>query len=354
MSTPAFAARFDIAGRAVGPTAPCYVIAEAGANHNGEISIAHELIDVAADCGADAVKFQVYSGSSLYSSKTPDFAYLDDGSGRSTQQHLEDLALPRAWLPELAEHCAALGVAFLATPFDAQAVKELASIGVPAFKIASFELVDLTLIGLAAAQERPLILSCGMARYGEIEEALEAASKAGCSKVVLLRCASLYPAPPSIMNVRAMDTMRSAFGVPAGLSDHSEGIAVATGAAALGMDVLEKHFTLDRSMEGPDHAFAIEPRELRALIDAIRAVEASLGNGRLEGPSEQEAAEMYRLARRSVVAACNIPSGTRVKREQLTIKRPGYGVAPKHIELLVGRVASVDIEQDDVITWEMV
>jgi sialic acid synthase SpsE len=156
------------------------------------------------------------------------------------------------------------------------------------------------------------------------------------------------------MNLRAMETMRAAFGVPVGLSDHTEGIAVATGAAALGMEVLEKHFTLSREMEGPDHPFAIEPDELRELVKGVRAVEAALGNGRLEGPSEPESDEMYTLARRSIIAAAGIPKGTTITAEMLTVKRPGYGIAPKHLELVVGREAKVDIEFDDVVTWEMV
>jgi len=345
---------FSIAGRPIGAGEPCYVIAEAGANHNKDLGVARELIDVAADAGADAVKFQVYSGRALYSRTTPRFAHLRSRPDVSAQELLEEAALPREWLPRLAEHCRARGIVFLATPFDADAVRELADVGVPAFKIASFELVDLDLIGRVAAQGDPLILSCGMARYGEIEDALAAARRAGAHEVALLRCASLYPAPPSIVNLRAMATMRAAFGVPVGLSDHTEGIAVASGAAALGMELLEKHFTLDRSMPGPDHPFAIEPEELRALVRAVRTVEAALGNGRLEGPSEEEAVEMYALARRSVVAARAIPTGTPIRREQLTVKRPGYGVAPKHLELLVGRTARVDIEEDEVITWEMV
>jgi sialic acid synthase SpsE len=221
-------------------------------------------------------------------------------------------------------------------------------------KIASFELVDQTLVGKAAAVGVPIILSTGMAVYGEIEDALDAIAASGNDEVALLRCASTYPAPFEIMNLRAMETMRTAFGVPVGLSDHSEGIAVAGGAAALGMDLIEKHFTLSRSMEGPDHAFAVEPDELKALIESVRAVEASLGNGRLEGPSDAERQEMYTLARRSVIAAVDIPAGTVISREMLTTKRPGYGVPPKHIDLLVGRVARVNIEWDDVITWEMV
>jgi sialic acid synthase SpsE len=350
----ALSARFEIAGRVIGAGEPCYVIAEAGANHNGDVAIARELIDVAADAGADAVKFQVYSGKTLYSSKTPRFSYLEGVSEKPTQDLLEDAALPREWLGELAGHAAARGIAFFATPFDSAAVRELMEVGVPAFKIASFEIVDLELIRETAEQGRPLILSCGMTTYGEIEDALGAARKGGATDVALLRCASLYPAPAHIMNLRAMETMRAAFGVPVGLSDHTEGIAVPLGAAALGMQLLEKHFTLDRTMAGPDHPFAIEPDELRALVTGVRSVEAALGSGRLQGPSDEEAVEMYTLARRSIVAAAAIPAGAVIGRGDLTVKRPGFGIAPKHMDLVVGRTARVDIEEDDIVTWEMV
>jgi sialic acid synthase SpsE len=349
-----FSPSFAIDGRVVGAGHSCYVIAEAGANHNRDLGIARELIDVAADAGADAVKFQVYSGKSLNSSKTPRFRYLDGVSDEDTQQILEDAALPREWLPKLAEHCAARDITFFATPFDAAAVQELADVGVPAFKIASFELVDVELIKATASQGRPLILSTGMATYGEVEDALDAAAAGGATDVALLRCASLYPAPAEIMNLNAMGTMRQAFGVPVGLSDHTEGIAVPIGAAALGMELLEKHFTIDRSMPGPDHPFAIEPDELRALVRGVRDVEAALGHGRLEGPSDAEAQEMYTLARRSIVAAAEIPEGTTIAREHLTVKRPGFGIAPKHMPLVVGRIARVDIGEDDIVTWDMV
>ena len=300
------------------------------------------------------MKFQVYSGKSLYSKKTARFEYLDEFSDQTPQELLDDIALPREWLGELAEHATARGIAFFATPFDAAAVGELVAVGVPAMKIASFELVDLGLIRAVAASGLPLILSTGMATYGEVEDAMGAAAEGGAHEVALLRCASLYPSPPHIMNLRAMATLRSAFGVPAGLSDHTLGIAVATGAAALGMDILEKHFTLDRSMRGPDHPFALEPDELRVLVAGVRDVEAALGHGRLEGPSDEESKEMYRLARRSIVAAADLPAGTVIAREHLTVKRPGYGIAPKHLELVLGRTARVDIEEDDIVTWDMV
>ncbi len=354
MTTRSFASSFQIAGRTVGEGAPTYVIAEAGANHNRDIGLARRLIDVASEAGADAVKFQVYSGSALYSSKTPHFRYLEGISEKPASELLEDVALPREWIGDLIAHARARAIDLFATPFDGDAVEELRAAGAPAMKIASFELVDLELIAAAAATGLPLILSCGMASYGEIDDALDTVASVGGTQVALLRCASLYPSPPEIVNLRAMSTMRAAFGVPVGLSDHTTGIAVALGARGAGMELLEKHFTLDRRMSGPDHPFAIEPEELRQLVAGIRAIEQALGSGRLEGPSALEAQEMYRLARRSLIAAQDIPAGTPIAREHLLVKRPGYGIAPKHIDHVVGRIARVDIESDEVITWEMV
>jgi N,N'-diacetyllegionaminate synthase len=347
-----FDSAFSIAGRQVGPGEPAYVIAEAGANHNRDLGVARRLIEVAAEAGADAVKFQTYTGADLYSSRTPQFEYL--GDDRSPQELLDAIALPREWQPELAAHARERGIHFFSSPFDRAAVDGLRELGVPAMKIASFEIVDLPLIRHAASAGVPMIISTGMATYGEIEDALGSVAEAGNREVALLRCASVYPAPDEIMNLRAMATMREAFGVPVGLSDHSEGVAVATGAAALGAQLIEKHFTLDRAMEGPDHPFALEPVELGALVAGVRSVEAAMGTGRLEGPSEQESGEMYTLARRSVIAAVEIPAGTAITEEMLTVKRPGTGVPPKQLPLLVGRTARVDIPFDEPMTWEMV
>jgi sialic acid synthase SpsE len=347
-----FESTFAIGDRRVGSGSPTYVIAEAGANHNRDLGIARELIDVAADAGADAVKFQTYTGSDLYSKNTPRFEYLKDE--RRPAELLDALALPREWHSELAEHARSRGIAFFSTPFDNDAVDSLSAVGVPALKIASFELVDLPLIRYASSVGVPVILSTGMATYGEIEDALGSVRESGNREVALLRCASVYPAPSEIMNLRAMATMRDAFGVPVGLSDHTTGIAVPIAGASLGAELIEKHFTLSRELPGPDHPFALEPDELRAMVAGVREVEAALGNGRLEGPSEAEAGEMYRLARRSVVAAVSIPAGATVTRDMLTTKRPGYGIKPKDIDLVVGRRARIDIESDDVITWDMV
>ena len=343
-----------IGPKTVGAGSPCYVIAEAGANHNRDLDVARRLIDVAVRAGADAVKFQTYSGHTMYSTKTPRFEYLGEMGAQPAHQLLEDISLPREWQPILAEHCRAQGIEFLSTPFDVQAVDELDALDVAAFKIASFELVDLPLIRYTATKGRPIVFSTGMATLAEIDEAVQAARDAGIGDIALLQCASLYPAPPSIMNLRTIPAMEAAFGVPTGLSDHTRGVHVAAAAVALGARLVEKHFTLDRAMPGPDHPFAIEPDELCDLVAHIRDVEAALGDGVKRGPSPEESKEMYTKARRSVVAAADIPSGTMLTRDMLTVKRPGFGIPPKFIEALVGRVARCDIETDDILTWEMV
>lgn len=342
----------DFGGRLIGDGQPVYVIAEAGANHNGDYGLACELIDAAVDAGADAVKFQTYSGNTLYSSKAPKFDYLEGVSDKAPHELLEDLAMPRHWQPKLAEYCGER-IDFLSSPFDRDAVDELDALDVPGFKIASFELVDLPFIEYAASKGRPLILSTGMATLGEIEEAIDAAHKGGADEIIILQCASLYPSPPEIMNLRSIPALRNAFGRPIGLSDHTLGIHVSVASVAVEAALIEKHFTMDRTMPGPDHPFAIEPDELANLVSQVRDIEVALGDGVKRGPSEAEAQEMYGKARRSIVAAEAIPAGSRIERHQLTVKRPGHGIKPKFIEAVVGRTAATDIEYDDIITWDM-
>jgi sialic acid synthase SpsE len=339
--------------REVGPGQPCYVIAEAGANHDRDLDVARRLIDSAVDARADAVKFQTYSGRTLYSTKTPRFEYLGPLGAKPAHELLDEIALPRDWQPILAAHCRDAGIEFLSSPFDRDAIDELDALDVAAFKIASFELVDLPLIEYAASKGRPLILSTGMATLAEVEDAVTTALDAGAAGIALLQCASLYPAPPATMNLRVIQMMQAAFGVPVGLSDHTLGIHVACAGIALGASLLEKHFTLDRNRSGPDHPFAVEPAELAALVAHVRDVEAALGDGHKRGPSSEEAVEMYAKARRSVVAACTIPVGTRITRDMLTVKRPGHGIRPKFIDALVGRTAATRIDEDEVLTWDM-
>jgi N,N'-diacetyllegionaminate synthase len=344
----------SIGDRAVGDGHPCYVIAEAGSNHNRDLDIAYRLIDAAVKARADAVKFQTFSGRKLYSTKAPRFDYLAAAGDIGPAELLESLELPRDWQSLLAAHARGQGIEFLSSPFDREAVDELDALGVAAFKVASFELVDLPLIRYMGERHRPVVLSTGMATMSEVEEALDAAREGGSNELAILQCASLYPAPPSTMNLRSIPTMKAAFAVPVGLSDHTLGTHVAPAAVALGANLVEKHFTLDRSLPGPDHSFALEPGDLGRLVSHIRDVEAALGDGVKRGPTPAEQVEMYSKARRSVVAAVRIPAGARLTREMLTVKRPGFGVKPKFIDALVGRTASTTIEEDEVITWDMV
>lgn len=349
-----FPSTFSIGDRQVGGGHPPYVIAEIGANHNRDLDIAHRLVDVVVEAGADAVKFQTYTGNRIYSRKTPNFEYLADISEKTPAELLEEISLPREWQAPLAAYAADKGIHFFSSPFDHEAVDELDALDVPVLKIASFEIVDLPLIRKAAGTGRPLVISTGMATLGEIEEALAAAAEGGATAVGLMQCTSVYPAPASRANLAAMDTMRTAFGVPVGLSDHTEGIAVPTAASALGAAFIEKHVTLDRGMTGPDHPFAIEPDELIAMVAAVRDAHDALGDGRKAGPGPEESVEMYRLARRSLIVTRDLPAGTVLAPDMLTVKRPGFGIAPKHLPIVLGRPLKVDLEEDDILTWEAV
>ena len=287
-----------IGGRAVGDGEPCFVIAEAGANHNRDLALARELIAVAAEAGADAVKFQTYSAETLYSKKTPRFSYLERLSDQSTWDLVKAIELPREWQAELAAEATKRGLQFMSTPFDHRAVDELAALRVPAYKIASFEIVDLPLIEKAARVGRPMIISTGLADYEDIADAVAACRRAGNDQIALLQCASLYPAPPARINLRAMATRRQAFGAVVGLSDHTLGIHVAVASVAAGAAIVEKHYTMSRTLRGPDHPFAIEPNELADMVRQIRDVEAALGDGRKTGPASDEL-EMHAKARRN-------------------------------------------------------
>ncbi|MFI5047812.1 MAG: N-acetylneuraminate synthase family protein [Acidimicrobiia bacterium] len=346
--------RVRIGPRTIGDGESCYVIAEAGSNHNRDLDTARRLVDVAVAAGADAVKFQTYSGRALYSTHTPRFEYLGDLGDKPPHELLDELALPRDWQPVLAEHCREAGIEFLSSPFDREAVDELDALDVAAFKVASFEIVDLPFIEYIGGRGRPLIISTGMASLGEIEEAIAAASAGGSSDVCLLQCASVYPAPARALNLSAIPMMKQAFAVPVGLSDHSLGIHLAAAAVALGANLIEKHFTLDRSQPGPDHGFAIEPDELRDLVAHVRDVELALGDGTKHGPTVDEAHEMYEKARRSIVAATAIPHDTEITPDMLVVKRPGFGIMPRFLPAVVGRRARRDIDADEVITWDMV
>jgi sialic acid synthase SpsE len=345
---------FEIKDRTVGRGQPCFVIAEPGSNHNGRLDTALKLIDVAADAGADAVKFQTFRAEDHYVRNTPQFTYLRNVEPQlSTFDLIKKNEMPREWHASLRAHAEKRGLVFLSTPSDRDAVDELVNVhDMAAIKIASFEAVDLGFIDYCARKGRPMIIATGMCSLGDVEDLLATTERAGNHQVVLLHCVSLYPTRPEQVNLRAMQTLAAAFDVPVGLSDHTLGIEIPLAAVALGATVIEKHYTLDRNQPGPDHPFAVEPDELKAMVAGIRKVQSALGSPlKRQLPDE---AEMARLGRRSVVARVRITQGTILTPEMLTAKRPGYGIAPKFLSLLVGRPARRTIEADEVVTWEMV
>ncbi|MDR1740384.1 MAG: N-acetylneuraminate synthase family protein [Synergistaceae bacterium] len=332
-------------GKSFGDGRPVFIVAEVGANHNRSMSLAGELIDAAAEAGVDGVKFQFYTPDGLYSSRTP----MHSGYEKDLHTLISEIETPREWAEDLAARCRARGVTFFGTPFDRGAADMLARLS-PMIKIASFELVDLPFVRYAAEKGKPMVLSTGMASSEEIGDAIGACRAAGNEAVALLQCASLYPSPPEIMNLRAIPAMRAEFGVPAGLSDHSEGGHVALAAVAMGACMIEKHFTLSRKMDGPDHHFAMEPDDMRTLVRQCREIEAAMGDGLKSGPDKAES-EYYGL-RRSVHAAVDIPAGAVITLDMLTVKRPALGVPPKSINTLAGMRARRNIAADEWISWD--
>ena len=333
----------------MGDEEPCFIIAEAGSNHNGSLEQAKKLIDIAVEAKADAVKFQIFKAEKLYSKYTPEFSYL---KGKSTYELIKSIETPREWIKKLAGYCKEKKIDFLASPFDFEAVVLLDKY-VPAFKIASFEITDLELLKYAAEKGKPMIISTGMANLGEIEDAIKAIKSTENDDIILLHCNSLYPTPVEDVNLKAIETMRTAFRLPIGFSDHTLGIHIPIAAVAMGACVIEKHFTLDRTLPGPDHSFAIEPNELKEMIRCIREVEKAKGSG-IKEKSELESGEMYIKARRSIHAKVDISKGTKITRDMLIIKRPGYGIKPKFIDIVVGKEAKNDIKEDEWITWDIV
>lgn len=337
----------------------CYVIAEAGVNHNGSLDLALRLIDAAAESGADAVKFQTFRAETLVGPGVGKAAYQERATGRGDQrQMLKALELTYDEHVTLYERCAARGIEFLSTPFDEESLEFLVGLGMRRIKIASGELTNRPFIELAASTGLPIILSTGMAELSEVAEALDWIRRARPIEmkvpgIVLLHCTSNYPTTITDVNLRAMSTMSQAFGLPVGYSDHTAGLEVAPLAVALGAEVIEKHFTLDRSLPGPDHMASLEVPELRRMIQSIRSASIALGDG-LKVPRPAEIA-VRELVRRSVAARCDLPEGHVLRREDLTCMRPGTGIPPKALGSIVGRslrraiVAGALIAESDLL-----
>lgn len=334
-----------------------FIIAEAGVNHNGSIATARELIDAAAMAGADAVKFQTFRAAEIVTktSKRADYQIKNTGTDESQYSMLKRLELPESGLRELYFYCKEKNIIFMSTPFDEESADFLDGLGMTIFKVPSGEITNKALIKYIASRKKPIMLSTGMSYLEEVEKAVgwikEAGDISGDNKpLTLLHCVSNYPAEVDDINLRAMGTMKSAFGLPVGYSDHTRGIEIPVAAVAMGASVIEKHFTLDRTMEGPDHKASLEPQELREMVRAIRSVERALGDG-IKRPAENEE-HMRGIARRSLVAARTINAGDTIKPEDIAVKRPGTGIAPEYREAVINRISVRQIDENSVIKWE--
>ena len=345
---------FRIGMRPIGPGHPCYVIAEAGSNHNRDLPTALRLIEVAADAGADAVKFQTYTAEGLYSRNTPDIRYLKEkgllAERESVWALIKRVEIPWEWHADLARHAADCSIAFFSTPFEEAAVDVLEAVNVPAYKIASYEINHFPLLTRVASTGKPMLISSGMASLGDIEHALDTAAAAGAHDLLVMHCAVNYPPRFGDLNLRAITTLRDAFQVPIGWSDHTTGHTADVVAVSLGACAVEKHFTLSRDQPGPDHAFALEPDELNAMVIAIREAEEALGSSVMRVTDAE--ADLFRLARRSIVAAHDIPAGGVIARGDLAVKRPGFGIPVDALDEVVGRHVARDVAEDQVLQWD--
>ncbi len=340
------------------------IIAEAGVNHNGDLEIAKQLIEVAANAGADIVKFQTFKAENLVSKAAKKAAYQQRNMNSETVDNqinsqddsqlamLKKLELSQAMHAELITHCEKCNIKFLSTAFDLESLQFLCDLGLDIFKIPSGEITNLPYLQHIGSFGKKIILSTGMATLQEIEEALTVLQKAGAAKetITVLHCTTEYPTPMDEVNLNAMLTIKNTFGVAIGYSDHTEGIEIATAAVALGATIIEKHFTLDKNMSGPDHKASLEPQELKAMVQAIRNIEQAMGNGTKQpSPSEQK---NIAIARKSIHLQTNLAKGHILTATDLIMKRPATGISPMEMEKIIGKKLNKPKQEDDILVWE--
>ncbi|WP_169763633.1 N-acetylneuraminate synthase [Campylobacter mucosalis] len=329
-----------------------FIIAEAGVNHNGSIDLAKKLIDVAVDAGVDAIKFQTFKTELCISKNAKKAAYQVENTNNFAETQFEmikKLELDAKAHNELISYCKSKNIMFLSTPFDLESIELLANFGLEIFKIPSGEIINLPYLRAIARLNKKVILSTGMANLGEIETAIEILTINGTNRenIIVLHANTEYPTPMQDVNLKAMLTIKNALNIPVGYSDHTPGIEVPVAAVTLGAVVIEKHFTLDKNMQGPDHKASLEPDELKAMVSAIRNIEIALGDGiKRTSPSEQK---NKTIARKSIVAARDIKKGEIFSEQNLAIKRPGNGISPMHWDKIIGQKAQKDYEQDELI-----
>lgn len=343
---------FRIAGRDIGPGHPTYVIAELSANHNQDFDQAVRIIEAAKAAGADAIKLQTYTADTITIDCANEHFRLKGTawSGRTLHDLYSEAYTPWDWQPRLKEIAEGLGLACFSSPFDNSAVDFLERMAVPAYKVASFEVVDTGLLTKIASTGKPVLMSTGMASLAEIDEAVTTLRRAGASEIALLKCTSAYPASADEMNLRTIPHLCEAFGVPTGLSDHTLGVAVPVAAVSVGACIIEKHFTLSRAIPGPDSAFSLEPAEFRAMVDAVRVVEQALGNVHY-GLAPREA--QNKVFRRSLFVVSNMEAGDVFTQENVRSIRPGFGLHPRYLETIIGRRAARPIERGTPLSWEL-
>jgi N-acetylneuraminate synthase len=342
-----------IGSKKIGPGKSCYIIAEAGVNHNGDLSLAEKMIRTAHKAGADAVKFQTFSAERLTTrtAKKAKYQLRATGSCESQYEMLKKVELSYDDFRRLSVIAKRTGIEFLSSPFDKESADLLESLGIAAYKIPSGELTNLPLLEYIAGFHKPVILSTGMADMGEIRESVRVLKQAGQKDIILLHCITNYPAPLESLNLRVIETLRDTFHAPTGFSDHSAGITASLLARTLGACVIEKHFTLDRNLPGPDHAASLEPAGLADLVAQVRLADLALGDGKKTIGRDESA--IRRVARKSLIAGVTIKKGEKLTDEMIFIKRPGTGIPPKFFHEVLGRRARRTIRKDTVIRWEM-
>lgn len=328
-----------------------FIIAEVGVNHNGSLELAKKLVDVAVECGADAVKFQTFKAATLVtkSAKQADYQTANTGKQESQFDMLKRLELSEADHQELVDYCQLKNIEFMSTPFDLQSIQFLNGLGVNRFKIPSGEITNYPYLKMVGAYNKEIVLSTGMATLADIEAALNLLIESGTDKdkITILHATTDYPTQMQDVNLTAMQTIAQAFKVKVGYSDHTPGIEVPTAAVALGASIIEKHFTLDKNLPGPDHKASLEPQELQAMVQAIRNIEIALGDG-IKRPNASEQKNMQ-VARKSLVALTDIKKGDTFSELNLTVKRPGLGISPMRWNEIIGQVAQKDYQVDELI-----
>ena len=344
----------EVNGRRIGPGSPAYIVAEMSANHHQDFDRAVEIIERAKDSGADAVKLQTYTPDTLTIRSDKEYFRIRGETlwaGRTLYDLYSEVFMPWEWQPKLKTVAEEIGLDLFSTAYDSSAVDFLEDMGVPAHKVASFEIVDIPLIDKMASTGKPLMISTGIATLGEIEEALQTAQKAGATQIALLKCTSAYPAPPEEINLRSIPHLTKGFGVPVGVSDHTLGIAVPVAGVSLGACIVEKHFTLSRDIPGPDSSFSLEPHEFTAMVEAIRTAEKALGAVHY-GTTERELSS--RVFRRSLFVVKDVKIGEQVTAENVRSIRPGYGLHPRHLKNVLNREFTENVYQGTPLMWTMI